>query len=85
MPLRLASLVGMVVAVWALCYMAWILLKVILWGDPVAGYPTIMTVMLFLGSVQLIAIGILGEYVGRIFNESKNRPTYLVNEYKGKR
>ena len=84
-PLRLASLVGMVVAVWALCYMAWILLKVILWGDPVAGYPTIMTVMLFLGSVQLIAIGILGEYVGRIFNESKNRPTYLVNEYKGKR
>ena len=41
-----------------------------------------MTVMLFLGAMQLIAIGILGEYIARIFNEAKNRPTYLINEYK---
>lgn len=84
-PLRIATLIGILVAVWALCYMAWIILKVLVWGDPVAGYPTIMTVMLFLGAIQLIAIGILGEYVARIFNETKNRPTYLINEYKEKR
>ena len=81
-PLRIATFVGIIVAVWALGYMAWIIFKVFMWGDPVAGYPTIMTVMLFLGAVQLIAIGILGEYIGRIFNETKNRPTYLINEYK---
>lgn len=84
-PLRIATLIGLLVAVWALCYMAWIILKVLVWGDPVAGYPTIMTVMLFLGAIQLIAIGILGEYVARIFNETKNRPTYLINEYKERR
>ena len=81
-PLRIATFVGLLVAIWALGYMAWIIAKVLIWGDPVQGYPTIMTVMLFLGAMQLIAIGILGEYIARIFNESKNRPTYLVNEYK---
>ena len=81
-PLRIATFIGLIVAIWALLYMVWIILKVLFWGDPVAGYPTIMTVMLFLGAVQLIAIGILGEYIGRIFNETKNRPTYLVNEYR---
>lgn len=80
-PLRIATFVGLIVAIWALGYMAWIIAKVLIWGDPVQGYPTIMTVMLFLGAMQLIAIGILGEYIARIFNESKNRPTYLVNEY----
>ena len=80
-PLRIASIIGLVVAIWALGYMAWIIMKVLIWGDPVAGFPTIMTVMLFLGAMQLIAIGILGEYVGRIFNETKNRPTYLISEY----
>lgn len=83
-PLRIATIIGMIVAIWALGYMAWIIMKVMIWGDPVAGYPTIMTVMLFLGAVQLIAIGILGEYVGRIFNETKNRPTYLINNYKSR-
>lgn len=84
-PLRIATLIGLLVAVWALGYMVWIILKVLVWGDPVAGYPTIMTVMLFLGAIQLIAIGILGEYVARIFIETKNRPTYLINEYKERR
>lgn len=84
-PLRIATIIGLFVSIWALLYMAWIILKVLLWGDPVAGYPTIMTVMLFLGAVQLIAIGILGEYIGRIFNETKKRPTYLLNDYKERR
>lgn len=83
-PLRIATLVGLVVAIWALGYMVWIIMKALIWGDPVAGYPTIMTVMLFLGAIQLISIGILGEYIGRIFNETKNRPTYLINTYKSK-
>jgi glycosyltransferase involved in cell wall biosynthesis len=81
-PLRIATFIGLIVSIWALLYMIWIVSKVLIWGDPVAGYPTIMTVVLFLGAVQLIAIGILGEYIGRIFNETKNRPTYLINEYK---
>ena len=83
-PLRIATLVGLVVAIWALGYMVWIIMKALIWGDPVAGYPTIMTVMLFLGAIQLISIGILGEYIGRIFNETKNRPTYLIITYKSK-
>lgn len=84
-PLRLASLVGIIIAIWALSYMLWIVTKAIIWGDPVAGYPTIMTVMLFLGAIQLIAIGILGEYIGRIFSEVKKRPVYLVSELKTKK
>ena len=84
-PLRIATVIGLIVAIWSFCYILWIILKVLLWGEPVAGYPTIMTVMLFLGAVQLISIGILGEYIGRIFNETKNRPVYLVNEYKSRK
>ena len=81
-PLRIATMIGLFVAIWALGYMAWIIFKVLYWGDPVAGYPTIMTVLLFLGAIQLISIGILGEYIGRIFNESKRRPAYLIDDYK---
>ena len=84
-PLRIATFLGIVVAIWALCYMLWIISKVLIWGDPVAGYPTIMTVMLFIGAVQLICIGILGEYVGRIFNETKKRPTYIIRTIKQNR
>lgn len=83
-PLRFASLVGFIIAIWALCYMLWIVTKVLIWGDPVSGYPTIMTVILFLGSIQLIAVGILGEYIGRIYNEVKRRPVYIINELKSK-
>ena len=81
-PLRFATLIGIIVAIWALSYMLWILTKVLIWGDPVAGYPTIMTVMLFIGAVQLICIGILGEYIGKIYNESKRRPPYIVKSKK---
>ena len=84
-PLRIATVVGVLVAIWALGYMAWIITKALIWGDPVAGYPTIMTVMLFLGAVQLVSIGVLGEYIGRIFNETKNRPPYLINKYMSKK
>lgn len=81
-PLRFATLMGFVTAIVTLIYLAWTLIKVAIWGDPVAGFPTLICVILFLGAVQLISIGILGEYVGRIFNETKHRPVYLVEEYK---
>ena len=78
-PLRWATYLGFVIGVGALLYLLWTLVKVTLWGDPVAGFPTLISVILFLGASQLIAIGILGEYLGKIFNESKDRPVYLVS------
>ena len=69
----------------SLCYMVFVFARAMLYGDPVAGYPTIMTVLLFLGGVQLISLGIIGEYLGRVFNESKKRPLYLIDEIDGER
>ena len=63
--------------------MVFVLLKAILYGDPVQGYPTLITVILFLGGVQLLSLGIIGEYLGKIFNETKNRPVYVVGEKEG--
>lgn len=84
-PLRISTVIGLLVSMAAFLYMLFILIKTLICGDPVQGFPTIMTVMLFLGGVQLLTIGILGEYVGRIFNETKCRPTYLAREYNGNR
>ncbi len=79
-PLRIASWVGTMVAASAFAYGLWIFLRTLLYGDPVSGYPSLMLMMLFLGGIQLTTIGILGEYVGRIFTEVKNRPNYIVRE-----
>lgn len=80
-PLRLATVLGFVVSLVAFIYMCYILLKTLLFGDPVQGFPTLLTVILFLGGVQLLSLGIIGEYLGRIFYESKHRPVYVVREY----
>ena len=82
-PLKIATVMGLIVSVCAFIYMLFVLIKAIAVGDPVAGYPTIMVVMLFLGGVQLLSLGIIGEYIGRIFNETKNRPAYFVREIDG--
>lgn len=82
-PLRFSTMIGLFTALIAIVYLIWTLVKVTIWGDPVAGFPTLICVILFLGAIQLVAIGILGEYVGRIFTETKNRPVYLVEDYKG--
>lgn len=84
-PLRISTALGFIVSVAAFIYMVWVLVKAILYGDPQAGFPSLMCVMLFLGGVQLLSLGILGEYVGRIFNETKRRPPYFVREADGVR
>lgn len=80
-PLRLATYVGLVTAGLAFLYGLWIIGKTLIWGEAVAGYPSLMTVMLFLGGVQLMALGVIGEYLGRLYMESKARPLYLLDAY----
>jgi len=77
-PLRLASMAGAFVAGCALIYGIFVLSKTLLFGDSVAGFPTLIVMITFLGGAQLMAIGLLGEYVGRLLIESKQRPLYLV-------
>ena len=80
-PLRVATYLGVASAMVAFAYGSWIILKAILWGDAVAGWPTMMSVILFLGGVQLVALGLIGEYLGRLYEESKQRPLYLVDRW----
>src|ERR1041385_888569 len=80
-PLKIATYLGLATAVAAFVYAGIIIAKTLLYGEPVAGYPSLMVVILFLGGVQLITVGIMGEYIGRMFDESKQRPLYFVNRY----
>lgn len=82
-PLRLSTMMGIIVSIIAFIYMCVIITKTIIWGEDVQGFPTLMVVILFLGGVQLLSLGIIGEYLGRIFHETKKRPVYVVKEYKG--
>lgn len=81
-PLKLATYLGSLFALSAFAMGGWIILKTLLWGDAVRGYPTLIVTVLFLGGVQLFFIGVLGEYLGRIFGETKNRPLYLISDHK---
>ena len=73
-PLRLASILGIIISSIAFIYLVFVIAKTLLFGDPVAGYPSMISIILFMGGIQLIVLGIIGEYVGRIFYESKRRP-----------
>lgn len=79
-PLRVATWTGLSASILAFGYGLWVLTKALLYGDPVRGYPTLMLVILFLGGVQLLALGVIGEYLGRNYAESKQRPLYFVEE-----
>ena len=81
-PLRMSSILGFVISIVAFVYMIVIIAKTLIWGESVAGYPSLMCIILFLGGIQLLSLGIIGEYLGRVFNETKNRPTYIAREYK---
>ncbi len=84
-PLRLASVLGIVISSVAFIYLLFVIGKTLLFGDPVAGYPSMISIILFMGGIQLVVLGIIGEYVGRIFYEAKRRPDYLVSEYNGEK
>lgn len=84
-PLRISTIMGACISLIAFLYLIYIIIKTVLWGEPVAGYPTIMVTMLFLGGVQLISIGIIGEYLGKVFNQTKGRPGYFIESYNGKK
>lgn len=77
-PLQLATLFGLVAAIFAFSFGAYILIDTLLYGNPVRGYASLMVVITFLGGVQLICLGIIGEYLARTYSESKQRPLYLV-------
>ncbi len=77
-PLRIATALGSMVALSAFVYGMFIIFKTLMFGEPITGYPSMMVVQLALGGIQLLSIGLMGEYIGRIFIETKNRPLYLI-------
>lgn len=80
-PLRFASIMGVLISFGAFIYGLYFVSKTLIFGEPIRGFTTLIVVMLFLGGLQLLTIGVLGDYIGRIFNETKHRPVYLVKEY----
>jgi glycosyltransferase involved in cell wall biosynthesis len=80
-PLKVSSYLGLLIAVVSFAYGTVIITKTLIFGATVQGYPSLMTVILFLGGVQLMSLGVFGEYLGRMFMESKNRPLYLIEDY----
>ncbi len=80
-PLRISTVIGVVVSLVAFIYLLAIIFQTIFFGNELAGYPSTLAVILFLGGVQMLSLGIIGEYIGRIFNETKQRPLYLIEDY----
>jgi hypothetical protein len=79
-PLQMLSGGGLCIAGLALLYGAWMVLRTLVFGIDLPGYASLMTAVLFLGGLQLLGLGVLGEYLGRVFEEVKRRPLYLVRE-----
>ena len=84
-PLRISTIIGLIVSLSSFIYMMYFVIKTLVIGEVVPGFPTLVTIVLFLGGIQLLSIGIIGEYLGRVFIESKNRPTYIASEYNDER
>ena len=84
-PLRIAAVIGMLVTLGAFIWLIRVVVRALIFGPDTAGYPSLMTAILFLGGVQLLSLGVIGEYIGRIFIETKNRPLYFIEESNIKR
>ncbi len=80
-PLKVATYLGLLTACGAFIFGGGLIFDTLIHGNPVAGYPSLMVTVLFLGGIQLITLGVIGEYLGRMFDESKRRPLYLLNQY----
>ena len=80
-PLKIASYLGLTTSIGSFTYALFVIYKTLVFGEPVQGYPTLMVVVLFLGGVQLMSLGVIGEYLGRMFNETKQRPLYFINSF----
>jgi hypothetical protein len=80
-PLRLASLLGILMAASALVFGGWIIVETLIFNQSVPGYPSVVVGLMVLGGVQLIMIGVMGEYIGKILSELKGRPVYFVAEH----
>lgn len=79
-PLRMWSIIGLIISIFSFIYLAYEMVKAVLFGSNVAGYPTLMAAVVFLGGIQLISLGAIGEYLARVFTETKNRPAYFVRK-----
>ena len=79
-PLRIATIAGVIVSLIGFIYMLFIVIKAIAFGDPVAGYPSLICVITLLGGIQLLVLGIIGEYLAKTYMESKKRPVYIIKE-----
>lgn len=82
-PLRISTYIGIITSLCAMIYATFIFIKTVIYGIDVPGYASLMCVVLFLGGVQLLCLGVIGEYLGRIFIEAKARPLYFIDEYSG--
>ena len=82
-PLRISTYIGLLTSISAMIYAMFIFIKTVIYGIDVPGYASLMCIVLFLGGVQLLCLGVIGEYLGRIFVEVKSRPLYFVDEYSG--
>lgn len=80
LPLSIASFLGLIICAFAFLYIVLIIIKTLLWGDPVAGYPSMISIILLLGGIQLLTIGILGQYLSKTYLETKKRPIYILRE-----
>lgn len=80
-PLRIWSIIGFIISIFAFVYLTIEIIRTALFGTNVAGYPSLIAGILFLGGIQLISLGIIGEYLGRVFVETKERPVYFIQEY----
>jgi hypothetical protein len=80
-PLKFATYAGFIIAIFAFLFACYYVLKTLIFGEDIHGFPTLITAILFMGGIQLMALGVIGEYLGRLYVESKRRPLYIVEKF----